>query len=513
MVWCKYIASFFLLFLVQLTPIYAQIEEPASYIGGNMQLNMDIRRYLQYPEDAKNRGIQGTVIVQFKLDSLGAVHDVKVLEGIIPSMDSAAVQLIKFLNNWKPAKINGVPVHSTLKLPIRFLLFNGSNNNREDNEILIKIKEIQSKITQYLSQDSLDHIRNILKDLNNKEFNQFYQIADFDDYVLLHLITGDFDGALFLIKDFKNYESPKLTASNIHSLSQAIDIYLRSNYAKIEMQIDPGNMSIDEKNLLRLFVKNDQLKRYPDKNKSVFIHGYLFDKTYIEKSSKLGYKYLKYAIDTSYNDYVRKIIVAEKRYKYLSGGLGLGYGNMLHNKNNHNIYSNPQGLIVHYDLYYKNLFSTMVIGILNCRNFETVKIDTFNLKPKTKLGNNMVQFGLGYRFFISDLIHLVPYLSYNIINVSYTHEVTEDKSITKSKALDRNFAQGIAINYSFTKNNSGNYKPANYTPLGLSFRYGFMIDKQSNKLNSISHFFSLTFSILFVLPKRNDINQNYFMYR
>ena len=120
------------------------IEVPPEYIGGQQQLNADITRYLVYPEKAKERNIQGNVIVQFEVDTNGKVQNAKVLEGIIPCMDSAAVNVVNFLNNWKPGQLNGVPVKATLTVQIIFKLYQSNYYNKEQNDALKELVKYQS---------------------------------------------------------------------------------------------------------------------------------------------------------------------------------------------------------------------------------------------------------------------------------------------------------------------------------------------------------------------------------
>lgn len=509
--------QFILLFCCIQTVTLAQtnisIETPPEYIGGEQQLNTDIIRYLVYPAKAKARNIQGTVTVEFEVDSNGKIQNTKIIEGIIPEMDSAAINLINFLDNWRPGMINGVPVKSTLTLPIKFRLFQTNYYSREQNEALKELVKYQSKVVQYLTQDSLEQIKNILLDYYKSPIKKYYQLIGFSDQILLSLIVENYYGAASLLVEFRDWETSRIISVTEKELFQAIDIYIKNNYQRVNQNLENANLPEDLKKILKLQIKNDQLQRFPETDKTQFIRGERFDKSYVEKRSKLGYDYLKSAKDTTYNDYVRKKIVEENRFKYFSAGFGLGYCRIIHNQLNKQIYSNPQGFNTHFDMYYKRIWVGLVSNLAQSKNYEKIKIDTFNLKQGTKLGNTYVQIGLGYRFYMTDLFHFVPYFSYNFFDVNYQYEISKEKSITKYKNFETNIAAGFAVNFSFTKNKSANYKPANYTPLGLSFKYGQIIPKSDYQLKELSHFFSLSFFILFVAPKNENIKQNYFMYR
>ncbi|MBK7499999.1 MAG: TonB family protein [Ignavibacteriales bacterium] len=55
---------------------------------------MQYKKLIQYPEGAKNNGIQGTVIIA-EIDAKGNVINTKILEGIYPDCDEVAVNAIK----------------------------------------------------------------------------------------------------------------------------------------------------------------------------------------------------------------------------------------------------------------------------------------------------------------------------------------------------------------------------------------------------------------------------------
>lgn len=57
-------------------------EEPASFPGGEDEMYKFIAKNLQYPEEAKKKGIEGKVHVSFVVEVDGSITDVKVLRDI-----------------------------------------------------------------------------------------------------------------------------------------------------------------------------------------------------------------------------------------------------------------------------------------------------------------------------------------------------------------------------------------------------------------------------------------------
>ena len=67
-------------------------------------------------------GIQGTVIISFRVNPDGVVDDVKVLRSVDPSLDREALRVMALFPKWKPAQRNGKSVSSYYVQPFRFYL-------------------------------------------------------------------------------------------------------------------------------------------------------------------------------------------------------------------------------------------------------------------------------------------------------------------------------------------------------------------------------------------------------
>ncbi len=85
-------------------------EDMPEFPGGAEALKQYIARSINYPESAKENGIQGRVYVTFKISKEGKVTDAKVARGIFPALDKEAVRVVSSLPNWNPGKQNGQPV-------------------------------------------------------------------------------------------------------------------------------------------------------------------------------------------------------------------------------------------------------------------------------------------------------------------------------------------------------------------------------------------------------------------
>ena len=77
---------------------------------------------LEYPEEAKQAGISGTVIAQFIVDKKGQVQNPKIVRSIGGGTDEAVLKVIRQMPDWVPGKQRGQPVNVQFNLPIRFQL-------------------------------------------------------------------------------------------------------------------------------------------------------------------------------------------------------------------------------------------------------------------------------------------------------------------------------------------------------------------------------------------------------
>jgi protein TonB len=77
--------------------------------------------YPQYPETARLQGIQGDVIVRYRIGKNGRVVDVEVLKAADKLLTQAAVKAIKYWR-FRPKLENGQPIEVVHELTVRFVL-------------------------------------------------------------------------------------------------------------------------------------------------------------------------------------------------------------------------------------------------------------------------------------------------------------------------------------------------------------------------------------------------------
>ena len=101
--------------------IFTFAEEMPKYDG---DLYVDLAKHIVYPENEKNFGIECMLYVTFVVNTNGYVSDVSVLRPCEESekFGQCAINAVKKLGKFEPAKMNGNPVALKMTIPVRFSL-------------------------------------------------------------------------------------------------------------------------------------------------------------------------------------------------------------------------------------------------------------------------------------------------------------------------------------------------------------------------------------------------------
>jgi protein TonB len=102
--------------------IFNHVEQMPMFPGGLNELMAWLSKNINYPEIAKEQGIQGTVNLRFVVKSDGTVDDVQVVKGLNRDCDQEAVRAVKKMPKWIPGQQNGKAVNVYYSLPVRFKL-------------------------------------------------------------------------------------------------------------------------------------------------------------------------------------------------------------------------------------------------------------------------------------------------------------------------------------------------------------------------------------------------------
>lgn len=92
---------------------------------------------VEYPEEAKAAGTEGTVYVSFIIDEEGRVTEPSIIRDIGNGCGEAAIDVLKKMPRWEPGKDKGEIVKVKLNLPIHFYLKSGVSNPLESDDYKI----------------------------------------------------------------------------------------------------------------------------------------------------------------------------------------------------------------------------------------------------------------------------------------------------------------------------------------------------------------------------------------
>jgi TonB family protein len=105
------------------TEVYFDVlDTPPSPIGGLEAWQRYLSLNLTYPTSARMKGIQGTVLVSFIVNTDGTVDGVELVQGIGGGCDEEAIRIIKGSPRWTPGMMKGQAVRTRMRLPISFRL-------------------------------------------------------------------------------------------------------------------------------------------------------------------------------------------------------------------------------------------------------------------------------------------------------------------------------------------------------------------------------------------------------
>ncbi len=105
-------------------PVPFQLAEVKPMFQGGDANNFSkwVNAHLVYPQDAKDAGKQGRVTLQFTVNKVGKMENVRILRGCYQSLDEEALRVVKSAPEWKPGMMEGKAVSVTYTFPIVFQL-------------------------------------------------------------------------------------------------------------------------------------------------------------------------------------------------------------------------------------------------------------------------------------------------------------------------------------------------------------------------------------------------------
>lgn len=102
--------------------VHEKVDVMPTPPGGMQGLMQFMGENLKYPSQAKEKGVEGTVIVSFVVKADGSVSNPEILRGIGAGCDEEALRVVKAFPNWTPGEKDGKKVNTQMQLPVKYKL-------------------------------------------------------------------------------------------------------------------------------------------------------------------------------------------------------------------------------------------------------------------------------------------------------------------------------------------------------------------------------------------------------
>ena len=102
---------------------FAKLETKPRFQDGDANMFAHwVNQNLRYPEEAREKKLQGRVTLQFTIEEDGSLTNVKVLRGVDPILDKEAVKVVSQSPKWTPGYVGEKPVRVVFNFPVVFQL-------------------------------------------------------------------------------------------------------------------------------------------------------------------------------------------------------------------------------------------------------------------------------------------------------------------------------------------------------------------------------------------------------
>jgi TonB family protein len=107
---------------VEQDSVYDKADVMPEFPGGLQGLYEFLAKNVKYPPEAKEKGQEGIVYVNFVIDRDGSIGTVKILKGKYELLNTEAVRVINAMPYWNPGKMRDRNIKVRFTIPITFSL-------------------------------------------------------------------------------------------------------------------------------------------------------------------------------------------------------------------------------------------------------------------------------------------------------------------------------------------------------------------------------------------------------
>ena len=111
---------------IETDKVYQVVEKMPEFPGGKQRLLNWVMKNIQYPAEARKKGIQGRVVITFVINKNGKAVEPLIVQSVDPLLDKEAIRLVNSMPKWKAGEEKGEPVRVKFTMPINFRLSGGN---------------------------------------------------------------------------------------------------------------------------------------------------------------------------------------------------------------------------------------------------------------------------------------------------------------------------------------------------------------------------------------------------
>jgi TonB family protein len=115
----------------------ADVDQKASFPGGDVGLQKYLAVNLKYPLMALEQDAQGTITVMFVVKKDGTISDIKRIgKRQNKHLEAEAIRVVKSTSGmWKPAVQRDKPVNMRFRIPVRFEIYGGDTKVKKKRRL------------------------------------------------------------------------------------------------------------------------------------------------------------------------------------------------------------------------------------------------------------------------------------------------------------------------------------------------------------------------------------------
>lgn len=98
------------------------LQTQPTYPGGIEKFYSFLGQNIKYPAAALKQKVQGNVHLGFIIEKDGSISDIKVEHSLGSGTDEEAIRALKLGKKWNPGVMDGKPVRTYYRIPIKFSL-------------------------------------------------------------------------------------------------------------------------------------------------------------------------------------------------------------------------------------------------------------------------------------------------------------------------------------------------------------------------------------------------------